>query len=453
MFVEEVELEWRVVLIRRSVSNAAATRLSMVAIMEKPASGPPWSDRSESCVARRGLLLICRTAPADGERVGRWSRRALSKGAWVDPVSTVVSSSGRIRNLNNSIDGRSHGQPHVATTGTGTLAGVHSTRRTRPVTQLGCWLKGPWPADTADPAVPGNPTGPVSGSSALEQVAGLGALVEESGFDSLWVTDQVSSTHQGGSVRADPEAYSLLGALATRTRSVRLGAIPLDLHRRPPSLVAKIVTGIDVISHGRGILTYGLGPGDAVRGARVIEALRVGRALLEDESPTFEGTFYTVVDAMNRPGPVQDGGVPVVVFIEDHSDLATVAMSEFVGLADAVIVEGALDEVRQVVDEVASIPVRRDAEGGEEFVPPQVIGIGSVRGGDQASGPTLQLNDGSSVAQVVDAVRDLFRAGVDGCIVPMDLTTSPEGLAAVGEGLRDIPVDPVRIRGTGGGGT
>jgi alkanesulfonate monooxygenase SsuD/methylene tetrahydromethanopterin reductase-like flavin-dependent oxidoreductase (luciferase family) len=307
---------------------------------------------------------------------------------------------------------------------------VHSTQGTRPVTRLGCWLRGPWPTDPTDPT--DRPGGP----SALERVAVLASLVEESGFDSLWVTDQVHAPGAGGSDHAYPEAYSLLGALAARTVGARLGAIPLDTDRRPPSLVAKIVTGIDVISHGRGVLTYGLGPADTVRGARVVEALRVGRALLQDESPTFEGTFYTVADAMNRPGPVQEGGMPVVVFVEAHEDLATVAMAEFVGLADAVIVGGGPDDVRRVVDEVASIPTRRNAGGGQELVPPQIIGIGAVGGGSPSPGPPPRSNAGRTAAEIADAVGALFGAGVDGCIVPMDLSTPPEVLSAVGGGLK-----------------
>ena len=239
--------------------------------------------------------------------------------------------------------------------GTGTLAGVEPTRENRPVTRLGLWLTGSWPATGG--------TGAADGSPVLDRIAELSRLAEQSGFDSLWVTDRVPPIRPGSSGPADPEAYSLLGALAARTHRARLGAIPVGVDRRPPALLAKIVTGIDVISHGRGVLTYGLGPPDAVRGARVNEVLRVGRALLEDDVPTFEGNFYSVVDAINRPGPVQEGGIPVVVFIEHPSDLATVAVTEFIGLADAVIVGGGTEDVRRVVDEVRGMPRTRDRTG------------------------------------------------------------------------------------------
>ena len=334
--------------------------------------------------------------------------------------------------------------------GPGTLAGVESTGEHRNVTRLGLWLTGPWPVVPADGdgPYPGSPTGsgPV-GSSVLDRVAALAEFAEQVGFDSVWVTDRVPSHAPDGSGHPDPEAYSLLGALATRTRAVRLGAIPLGEDRRPPSIVGKIVTGIDVISHGRAVLTYGLGPADAVRGARTTEAVRVGRALLEDEAPTFEGAFYTVVDAMNRPGPVQPGGVPVVVFFEDQADMATVAVTEFAGLADAVIVDGTAGDLRRVIEEVRSVPARGDPGPGGALGPLQVIGIGLLPGmtGPRAAG--ARPDEGIRVVGASALVPDLFDAGVDGCLVPLDMSTSVESLAATVAGSGHLSV---RRSGSGG---
>jgi hypothetical protein len=339
---------------------------------------------------------------------------------------------------------------------------VEPTRGNRPVTRLGLWLTGPWlsaggigtgdgpliadgdfAAHGSDPSPRSDP----DGSSVLDRIVARAGLAEESGFDSLWVTDRVPPVQPGSSAPADPEAYSLLGALAARTHTVRLGAIPVGVDRRPPALVAKIVTGIDVISHGRGVLTYGLGPPDAERAARVTEVLRVGRALLEDESPTFEGNFYSVVQAMNRPGPVQDGGIPVVVFIERHSYLATVAMTAFAGLADAVIVGGGPEDVRRVVDEVRGMPRRRDGVNGEEVGPLRVIGIGPAPGPPASPLAGQRPDEGPTVHRVAVAVRELFDAGVDGCVVPMELTTPPEVVAAISA---EIGVVPMHHMNTGG---
>ena len=157
--------------------------------------------------------------------------------------------------------------------------------------------------------------------------------------------------------------------------------------------------------------------------------------MLEDESPTFRGNFYTVLDAMNRPGPVQDGGVPVVVFIESPSELAQVAVSEFVGLADAVIVGGGVDEVRQVVDQVRSVVRQQHHNEGSEIAPLQVIGVGPVSEGPGPHDPRPGQAAASAAAWAVESVRDLFGAGVDGCIVPLEMTAPDELLQAIGAGL------------------
>jgi alkanesulfonate monooxygenase SsuD/methylene tetrahydromethanopterin reductase-like flavin-dependent oxidoreductase (luciferase family) len=271
---------------------------------------------------------------------------------------------------------------------------------------------------------------------------------ERAGFDSLWVTDQVLATtpvppagqlggtgvgrdgHQG------PEAYSLLGALAARTRSARLGVISLGVDRRPPALVAKIVTGIDVISHGRGVLTYGVEPEDAVPGERFIEALRVGRAMLEEEVPTFAGSYYSITAAMNRPRPVQAGGVPVVALMVQRSALPMMAVAEFVGLADAVIVAGGIDDVRRAVEEAGSARPIANGDGESEVAPLQVIGVSPMP--DESV--SFTGGDGPRSARVASAVRDLFDAGADGCIVPVDLGIGAEELAMIGAELIDSAV-------------
>src|SRR5205085_1231795 len=83
---------------------------------------------------------------------------------------------------------------------------------------------------------------------------------ESSGFDSVWVMDHL---YQIGVVgpRTDPmfEAYTLLGAIAARTSRARLGTMVTGVTYRNPALLAKIVTGLDVISSGRAILGGGSG--------------------------------------------------------------------------------------------------------------------------------------------------------------------------------------------------
>ena len=53
------------------------------------------------------------------------------------------------------------------------------------------------------------------------------------------------------------EAYTLLGALAARTKTVKLGTLVTGVTYRNPAILAKIVTTLDVISNGRAFLGIG----------------------------------------------------------------------------------------------------------------------------------------------------------------------------------------------------
>jgi len=136
---------------------------------------------------------------------------------------------------------------------------------------LGLWLDAPRPRGMDD--------------DVLEQAAAAAGAAERTGLTSVWVVE----------TRAEPpdavpyEAFSLLGALATRTEAVHLALVADGGQRRVPSLLAKLVSTVDVLSHGRAVLSL---DGDRSLPAdihRLGEALDVARAVLEDEHPTVDG--------------------------------------------------------------------------------------------------------------------------------------------------------------------
>jgi alkanesulfonate monooxygenase SsuD/methylene tetrahydromethanopterin reductase-like flavin-dependent oxidoreductase (luciferase family) len=89
----------------------------------------------------------------------------------------------------------------------------------------------------------------------FDHVAGLATTAEDAGFDSVWVMDHFFQLPPlGGPDQPMLEAYTLLGALAARTRRVQLGT---GVTYRSPGILAKIVTTLDVISRGRAILGIG----------------------------------------------------------------------------------------------------------------------------------------------------------------------------------------------------
>src|ERR1700761_2410860 len=103
------------------------------------------------------------------------------------------------------------------------------------------------------------PPGPVS-ASWFDAVAAQATAAEEAGFDSVWVPDHLMQTPSVGRTD-DPvlECYTTLGALATLTSRIRLGAFVGCAAYRNPGLLAKAVTTLDVISRGRAI--FGIGSG------------------------------------------------------------------------------------------------------------------------------------------------------------------------------------------------
>src|SRR5258706_3393579 len=91
-------------------------------------------------------------------------------------------------------------------------------------------------------------------------VAGLATAAEEAGFGSVWVMDHFFQLPPlGGPDQPMLEAYTLLGALAARTRRVQLGTLVTGVTYRSPGVLAKIVTTLDVISRGTAILRIGGG--------------------------------------------------------------------------------------------------------------------------------------------------------------------------------------------------
>jgi len=84
---------------------------------------------------------------------------------------------------------------------------------------------------------------------------------EAAGFDLISVADHVW-LHPiiGGPLGNHVEAYTTLGFIAAHTKRVRLLALATAASYRPPGLLAKMVTTLDVLSGGRAML--GIGSGD-----------------------------------------------------------------------------------------------------------------------------------------------------------------------------------------------
>ena len=194
----------------------------------------------------------------------------------------------------------------------------------------------------------------------FDTVVDFAVAGEESGFSSLWVMDHLYQLPAlGGEDQPMLEAYTLLGALAARTRTVQLGTLVTGVTYRNPALLAKEVTTLDVISSGRAILGIGAAwhdiehvafgfdyPSDRERLDRLEEALQICRGMLTQDTTTFAGTHYRVENVKNLPRPIRPDGIPIMVGGGgEKRTLRLVAQ-----YADACNVSGDLDTVRHKLE-------------------------------------------------------------------------------------------------------
>jgi alkanesulfonate monooxygenase SsuD/methylene tetrahydromethanopterin reductase-like flavin-dependent oxidoreductase (luciferase family) len=154
------------------------------------------------------------------------------------------------------------------------------------------------------------------------------------------------------------EGWTLLSALAARTRRLRLGLLVTSNRIRPPAVLGKIATTVDVISGGRLIMGLGVGgtvqpPGaGGVAGenpaaaeyaaygltlvppaegiARLEETIAILRGMWTRDVFDFHGRYSTLTGNRNEPKPLQRPGPPLLIggwgtrtlrLVAEHADI------------------------------------------------------------------------------------------------------------------------------------
>jgi alkanesulfonate monooxygenase SsuD/methylene tetrahydromethanopterin reductase-like flavin-dependent oxidoreductase (luciferase family) len=129
------------------------------------------------------------------------------------------------------------------------------------------------------------------------------------------------------------EGWSLLSALAAQTQRLRLGLLVTSNRFRPPAMLAKIATTVDVVSGGR--LDFGIGAGSRPSHplARIeyeanglpyddfgpsveslAEACTVIRRLWTESEPFYlHGSYVQLTKAFGNPKPVQSPYPPILI--------------------------------------------------------------------------------------------------------------------------------------------
>ena len=154
------------------------------------------------------------------------------------------------------------------------------------------------------------------------ELAAMARLIEDAGFDSIWVGDHLLYRMPGQPAKGPWEAWSALAALAAVTERVELGPLVAATSFHSPAMLAKKAATVDEISGGRLILGLGAGwnrteyeafgfPFDH-RASRFEEAFTVIRTLLREGAIDFDGRYYQARDCELVPKP-RPGGPPLMI--------------------------------------------------------------------------------------------------------------------------------------------
>ena len=148
---------------------------------------------------------------------------------------------------------------------------------------------------------------------------------DTSGFDTVMVMDHFYQLPMLGPPELEMlECYTLLSALAQHTSTARLSALVTGNTYRSPTLLAKTVTTLDVVSGGRAQLGIGAGWFEhehrslgfefltfTERFEKLEEALQIITGMFRGEQPSLAGRWYQVEEAVNSPAPL--GPIPIMI--------------------------------------------------------------------------------------------------------------------------------------------
>jgi len=161
------------------------------------------------------------------------------------------------------------------------------------------------------------PGGTANIGSKLGEIA---RAADRSGFQSIWVMDHFYQVGQGYGAPEEPmlEGYTALAYMAAVTRDVKLGTMVTGSFYRHPGVLVKMVTTLDVLSGGRGILGIGAGwyelesRGMGVpfpysieeRMGRFEETLKIAHHMWRDDRTSFKGKYYHLEEPICSPQPI-----------------------------------------------------------------------------------------------------------------------------------------------------
>ncbi len=148
-------------------------------------------------------------------------------------------------------------------------------------------------------------------------------LADELGFWGTVIPDHYMwGEDRGGS--SSLESWVALTYLAAKTQRMKLGTLVTPIPFRPPGILAKMVSTLDVISSGRSILGVGAGWSQTefegysewndakTRVDKTVEGLQLILRLWQDPKVDFNGKHYHATGAVLDPKPLQKPYPPLL---------------------------------------------------------------------------------------------------------------------------------------------
>jgi F420-dependent oxidoreductase-like protein len=270
---------------------------------------------------------------------------------------------------------------------------------------------------------------------------------ESAGFDSVFVMDHFYQLPMLGTPDQPMlEAYTTLGALATATERVQLGTLVTGNTYRNPTLLAKTITTLDVVSQGRAILGIGTGWFELEheqlgfefgtftdRFNRLEEALQIILPMIKGERPTFSGTWYQAKEAIANPRfrdhiPLMIGGsgekktIPLAARHFDHLNV----------IAGFDELPGKLEVVQRRCEEIGRDPATLETSNLTTVL------VDDNMKPDQIPAEMTQRMIVGSADSVAEQIKTkVLDAGIDGVIINVPFYT-PGVVTAIGAALRPV---------------
>jgi F420-dependent oxidoreductase-like protein len=154
----------------------------------------------------------------------------------------------------------------------------------------------------------------------------LAHACEEHGIPAMFRSDHYLNLDGMHPERGSLDAWGTLNALAAVTSTLRLGTLVSPATFRHPSILAKLVTTADHVSHGRIELGIGAGwherehraygfdfPATGTRMAMLEEQLQIVRGTWDAGPFSFTGNHYEIAELDAQPKPLQRPHPPLLM--------------------------------------------------------------------------------------------------------------------------------------------